>query len=133
MVAMRRYTLSLLFLGAVLAGCGGSGGPVASTVPSDGIDRSGGIEDNAWLKGASSNINLTAKTFTIKTSSGTFTLGSLVNVKTTTGTRFRLADGTTVSGTTWFSRLTTGRRVEAEGAKGAGNTLTATKVKMEKD
>ncbi|MEA2553571.1 MAG: hypothetical protein QOJ65_1747 [Fimbriimonadaceae bacterium] len=135
MGAMRNCTLSLIFIGAVLAGCGGTGtAPLASTTAPGGdvVTRSGG-EDNAWVTGPASNINRTARTFSIKRQSGTFPINALVSIKTNSTTRYRMPTGEFVSSTRWFSTLTTGRRVEAEGSKGLGNTLTATKVKIEKD
>ena len=137
---MRRYTLSLLFLGAILAGCGGSGGPADSTTP---LATSGtgsvsspandsGVEDGSFLRGSVTSINTTARSFQVKESSGSFAVGSTITITTTSTTRFRDAFGNTVSASTWFSKLAVGKRVEAEGAKTGPTSLRASKVKIEK-
>lgn len=137
---MRNCTLSIIVLGVILAGCGGSGaGSVTSpanangtgvvTPNSHGADDTH-IEDAARVVGPSSTINATAKTFQVTAKSGTFALNSLVKVSTTSTTRYRDAFGNNVSVTTFFSLLP-GKRVEVEGAA-SGSNLTATKAKIEK-
>lgn len=133
---MRRYTLSLLFLGAVLAGCGGNGGPTDSSAPLASSSNTGSVadsrlEDGSRLMGTVKTINVTAKSLTARASSGSFSVGSTVTVTTTTSTRFRDQNGNDVSQSRFFSLLTVGRRIEAEGTR-SGTTLRASKLKIEK-
>jgi len=56
---------------------------------------------------------------------------AVVSVSTLASTRYRNAAGIDVSASTFFATIKPGQVVEAEGAKGTGNTLTATKLKLQ--
>jgi len=131
---MRNYTLSIFVLGVLLAGCGGSGaGSSASTGATASPAKHGGaeVEDNANARGPASNINAADKTLSITEKIGTFPLNAVVSVSTLASTRYRNAAGIDVSASTFFATIKPGQVVEAEGAKGTGNTLTATKLKLQ--
>lgn len=95
----------------------------------------GGGGGQAEAYGSGSNANLGARSFDIRLvqwSGMTGTSGQVIHVVMTAGATFRNDEGDNVSAEVFFSLLTNGHPVEAEGSYNAAtSTLTAHKAKLE--
>ncbi len=103
----------------------------------DGGGGGGGGGGQAEARGSVQNINVEAKTFDIVLNEWDGLPGEanmIVHVAFTGGATFRGLDGETISKEAFFTKLTNGCFVEAEGSFNAGSsTLTAFKAKLEDD
>jgi len=95
----------------------------------------GGGGGQAEAYGGASNANAGARTFDItlvQWSGLSGTSGQVIHVVMTEGATFRNDEGDSVSAEAFFSKLTNGHPVEAEGSwNAATSTLTASKAKLE--